>query len=117
MDCISTTIPYEQTGYFSKIITDYLAQSPLLMPFYTHPVSLQGIQEAMAARRSSPINRALLVEELEKQYASVATTDIVKSNLKLLLQDSTFTITTAHQPNIFTGYLYFIYKIIHTIRL
>src|SRR4030095_843665 len=29
----------------------------------------------------------------------------------------TFTITTAHQPNIFTGPLYFIYKILHAIKL
>src|SRR5581483_8803886 len=113
MDCTSTTLPYEQTGYFSKIITDYLARSPFLTSFYTHPVSLQGIKEAMAARRSSPANRVLLIEELEKQYASVQTTAITKKNINLLLQDSTFTIVTAHQPNIFTGYLYFIYKIIH----
>ena len=117
MDCISTRISYEQTGYFSKIITDYLAQSSLLKPFYAQPVSLQGIQEAMASRKSSAVNRALLVAELEKQYASIQTTDIVKNNINLLLSNSTFTITTAHQPNIFTGYLYFIYKIIHTITL
>lgn len=117
MDCISTTIPYQQTGHFSKIITDYLAQLPLLKSFYTHPVSLDGIQGSMAARRSSAVNRALLTVELQKQYTSIQTTDLVKNNINLLLKDSSFTITTAHQPNIFTGYLYFIYKIIHTIKL
>ncbi len=34
-----------------------------------------------------------------------------------LSQENTFTICTAHQPNIFTGHLYFIYKILHTIKL
>jgi uncharacterized protein YllA (UPF0747 family) len=37
--------------------------------------------------------------------------------LQSLLNDTTFTITTAHQPNIFTGPLYFIYKILHVIKL
>lgn len=110
-------LPYKQTSYFSKIITDYIAQSSSLKPFYTQPVSLQGIQAAMAEKQTSPLNRELLVAELEKQYCSITTTDNVKNNLKLLLDASTFTITTAHQPNIFTGYLYFIYKILHTIRL
>ena len=37
--------------------------------------------------------------------------------MNLLLKENTFTVTTAHQPNIFTGPLYFIYKIIHAIQL
>ena len=37
--------------------------------------------------------------------------------MNLLLKENTFTVTTAHQPNIFTGPLYFFYKILHTIHL
>jgi uncharacterized protein YllA (UPF0747 family) len=33
------------------------------------------------------------------------------------MSEDTFTITTAHQNNIFTGPLYFIYKILHAIKL
>lgn len=117
MDCKSTSIAYAQTNHFSGIITDYIRHSALLQPFYTHPVSLQGIEAAIAEKQASSVDRNLLVAELERQYSSIATTDIVKYNIKSLLSDSTFTITTAHQPNIFTGYLYFIYKILHTIRL
>ncbi len=39
------------------------------------------------------------------------------ANIELLKQENTFTICTAHQPNIFTGHLYFIYKILHAIKL
>ena len=39
------------------------------------------------------------------------------TNIDLLSRDNTFTVCTAHQPAIFTGVLYFIYKILHTIRL
>ncbi|MBK8141934.1 MAG: bacillithiol biosynthesis BshC [Chitinophagaceae bacterium] len=41
----------------------------------------------------------------------------MKINIDSLLSADTFTITTAHQNNIFTGPLYFIYKIVHAIKL
>lgn len=117
MDCNSTNLPFEQTGYFSKIITDYLNQSPDLQPFYTHPVSLEGMGSAIKTRQAAQPNRELLVTELQKQYAGVNTTAVVQQNVQRLLQPDTFTITTAHQPAIFTGHLYFIYKILHVIKL
>ncbi|HEX3766757.1 MAG TPA: bacillithiol biosynthesis cysteine-adding enzyme BshC, partial [Puia sp.] len=41
----------------------------------------------------------------------------VAKNISSLSDKSTFTITTAHQPAVFTGPLYFIYKILHVIKL
>jgi hypothetical protein len=41
----------------------------------------------------------------------------VKQNIQSLADQNTFTVTTAHQPNIFTGPLYFIYKILHAVKL
>ena len=41
----------------------------------------------------------------------------VNKNIDLLNKENTFTICTAHQPNLLTGYLYFIYKIVHAIKL
>src|SRR5947208_12696621 len=117
MDCNSTNLSFEQTGYFSKIITDYCNLSPELRPFYKHPVSLEGIAAAIKARQSVQPDRQLLVTELQKQYTGVDTTAIVQQNIQQLLQPNTFTITTAHQPAIFTGNLYFIYKIAHIIKL
>src|SRR5688572_12510927 len=117
MDCTSTNLSFEQTGYFSKIITDYLNQASSLQPFYKHPVSLEGIAAAIKARQSAQPNRNLLVTELQKQYAGIATTAVVQQNIQQLLQPNTFTVTTTHQPAIFTGNLYLIYKIVHVIKL
>jgi len=117
MDCNSTNLSFEQTGYFSKIIIDYLNQSPSLLPFYKHPVSMEGIKAAIAARESVQPDRTLLVKELQQQYVGVNTSTQVQQNIQQLLQPNTFTITTAHQPAIFTGHLYFIYKIVHVIKL
>jgi bacillithiol synthase len=117
MDCNSTNLPFEQTGYFSKIIIDYLNQSTAIRPFYKHPVSPEGIAAAIQAREQVQPNRTLLVKELQTQYKGVETTERVQQNIQQLLQPNTFTITTAHQPAVFTGHLYFIYKIVHVIKL
>src|SRR5204862_4708970 len=95
----------------------YLDHSESLKAFYAHPPSLQGIQKAISNRQSFSTNRKALVEELKNQYANVSATNEVQKNIEALLSENTFTITTAHQPNIFTGPLYFLYKILHTIKL
>jgi bacillithiol biosynthesis cysteine-adding enzyme BshC len=78
---------------------------------------LQGIQKAITGRQRFSTNRKILVEELKKQYRDAQQADAVDKNIEALLSEDTFTITTAHQPNIFTGPLYFIYKILHAIKL
>jgi len=117
MDWTSTYLPYRQTGYFSRIITDYLDQAAAITPFYSHPATEEGLGKAIEARKQSPIDRAVLVQALEDQYAGVQQAPLVQENIEKLKADTTFTIVTAHQPAIFTGHLYFIYKILHTIRL
>lgn len=117
MDCKSTRISYLQTGAFSKIAMDYVAGAESLKPFISYPATPEGIKQSIAARQAFKTNRQMLVEELKKQYTGINEADEVLKNIELLLSPDTFTITTAHQNNIFTGPLYFIYKIIHTIRL
>ena len=117
MNCTSTRLPYRQTGAFSKIALDYIDQAAALQPFFAHAPSLQGIQSAIEQRKKFATNRKLLVDVLKKQYQGISSTSAVEKNIASLLSDNTFTITTAHQNNIFTGPLYFIYKILHTIRL
>lgn len=113
----SEYIPYSQTGKFSKIVLDYVNRMPALKDFYEHPVNMEGIQSAIENRKKFKTNRRLLVEQFTNQYKDVESSDTVKSNIEALSNENTFTICTAHQPNIFTGHLYFIYKILHTIKL
>lgn len=117
MDCTSTTLSYSQTGYFSKIAIDYLNQVSHLQPFYKHSVSVDGLKAAIESRKEFPTDRPLLVQELRTQYEQLPRTEAVKDNIENLLLDNTFTVCTAHQPCIFTGSLFFIYKILHTIKL
>lgn len=113
----STRLSYQDTGFFSSIVTDYLAQTDTIRPFYKHSVDLKGIQDAIQIRKKFSTPRSLLVESLLKQYEIVNAAEPVLANIKSLGDAHTFTVVTAHQPNIFTGPLYFIYKILHAIQL
>jgi bacillithiol synthase len=117
MDCIAEQITYRQTGAFSKIVLDYLDDAEQLHSFYTHRPDWKGIQTAIDFRKEFATNRNILVKHLQQQYANVQSNEAVNKNIELLLNENTFTVTTAHQPNLFTGPLYFLYKILHAIKL
>lgn len=117
MEANCTLVPYQQTGYFSKIVLDYLNKSEQLKPFYLHAPTVEGIKEAIAARKDFATDRVLLTNELKEQYKNLPETPAVQKSIGLLAEPNTFTITTAHQPNIFTGPLYFAYKILHVIKI
>ena len=109
--------PYNQTNAFSKIVVDYLSGSQNLRPFYSALPTVQGIKETIDRKKSQAVNRKLLVDVLQQQYENVSATEAVQTNIELLLSENTFTVCTAHQPNLFTGPLYFVYKVLHTIKL
>ena len=92
---------------------DYVNDDEKLKPFYKHYVSVEGIKAAVEARKQIKSPRDLLIQELRKQYQNIALTYIQEKNLQSLSDKNTFTVCTAHQPNIFTGPLYFIYKILN----
>ena len=83
----------------------------MLQPFYEHPVSIEGIKTAIEKRKLFATDRKLVVEIINRQYENIELTAKQKKYISQLGTNNTFTICTAHQPNIFTGHLYFIYKI------
>ena len=117
MNTTAQFISYSSTGVFSTIISDYISGNALLKPFYNHPASIDGIKSAIENRKKYLTNRKVLTDVLKKQYTDVTLTTKQQLNIEQLNNQNCFTITTAHQPNIFTGHLYFIYKILHTIKL
>jgi bacillithiol synthase len=117
MNFTPARLALKQTGYFSKIVCDYIDQQPQLLPFFNKPPSWQGLQAAIQEKEQHPVNREALTEVLLQQYNELNCTEKVTANIKALLQPNTFTICTAHQPNIFSGHLYVLYKILHAIQL
>ncbi|MFH6934651.1 bacillithiol biosynthesis cysteine-adding enzyme BshC [Flavobacterium sp. FlaQc-30] len=114
-DCIS----YQTSGYFSKLIQDYLDQKSELKPLYNHFPTLENFQKQITEKTVNfdNNNRIPLVETLKKQYQNIEVSNSTKQNIELLALENTFTITTGHQLNLFSGPLYFLYKIISTINL
>ncbi len=108
---------YNDTYSFSKIVTDYINNTLTLHPFFDKFPTKENIQLAIKNKQKENTNRKILVDVLKDSYSVVEITEQTKNNIDKLLLPNTFTICTAHQPNIFTGHLYFIYKILHTIKL
>lgn len=117
MDCTAQKIPYRQTGNFSKLVLDYIDQTSSVKNFFSHPPTISGIKNAIKERKKIDYNRRVLADVLKEQYAGMPQNEKVNKNIEALLSPGTFTVTTAHQTNIFSGPLYFIYKIIHVIKL
>lgn len=110
-------IDYECTNAFSALAIDYLQQHHSLGSFYQHSPDLSGIESAIRERAHFNTDRRTLVEVLNRQYGDTNIAEKVKINIQRLSERNVFTICTAHQPNLFTGYLYFIYKIVHAIKI
>ena len=114
-----TQIPFQKTGFFSKTMLDYLAQKETIKPFYNNFPSINGFKKEIEEIRKSfsLATRNVLVSALNNQYTSVAVSEETQQNIENLKLPNTFTVTTGHQLNLFTGPLYFLYKIISTINL
>ncbi|UUC47243.1 bacillithiol biosynthesis cysteine-adding enzyme BshC [Flavobacterium cerinum] len=114
-DCIS----YQESNYFTRLIVDYLDKKTETQSLYHRFPTLENFRnqlEEKAAHFSSD-HRNKLADVLEKQYAATTASAATLQNITLLKDENTFTITTGHQLNLFTGPLYFLYKIISTINL
>jgi len=111
MDC--KKIPLASTKSFSFFFLDYISNNEKLQPFYNRFPSIENFEAQLKEKSASfsDDNRSVLVDVLTQQYKDQKISKAVGSNIERLSNTNTFTITTGHQLNIFTGPLYFIYKI------
>lgn len=114
-DCIS----YQDSGYFTPIIVDYLNQKESLKALYNRFPDIENFAAQIAEKEQNfaQANRVVLVSALKKQYRGIEVAGLVKQHIDSLSKAGTFTVTTGHQLNLFTGPLYFLYKIISAINL
>jgi len=106
--------PIESLHSFSKLLIDYLAESPVIAQFYGNTPTLESFEKQIAEKKSFIYsNRAVLHEVIKGQYEEIGQEVEIDS----ILNENTYTVTTGHQLNIFTGPLYVIYKIVSTINL
>jgi bacillithiol synthase len=115
IDCL----PFRNTGYFSKLICDYVERDEKLAPLYGRFPETHAFKAQMEEKSANypEANRAVLATALEDQYQGFDVSERLLENIASLRKKETFTIVTGHQLNLFTGPLYFLYKIISTINL
>ena len=109
-------IPHAKTHRLPDLASRVVSADPALTGFY-HPFSnhpdASHIQQQQ--KRFTVQQRETLVSVLKSQYDHID--DAPTNQLDKLSSSKSFTITTGHQLNLFTGPLYFIYKIIDVIKI
>ena len=114
---MSIKIPYQRINGFSKLFLDYLSKDERLIPFVNHFPDIKSFDQQILEKKDHQVDRDILVDVLKRQNSFLSLSDKTKENIDLLTLDTSFTVTTGHQLCLFTGPLYFIYKIISTIKL
>jgi bacillithiol biosynthesis cysteine-adding enzyme BshC len=113
----SEKLPLSDTRQFSSLLLDYLSGENKLRPFYDASPHPDSFNSQIEKKQLDPAIRNTLTDVLKEQYAGIETSNAVENNIRLLQSTTTYTITTGHQLNIFTGPMYFIYKILTAINL
>jgi bacillithiol biosynthesis cysteine-adding enzyme BshC len=114
-----TLIHRTKTGLFSEISNELVYNQKRFSDLLTAPFNLQEFENQIHLKKqhySSEIRKSL-VESFQQTYATLPKNSKIEENIQKLAQESTFTITTGHQLNLFTGPAFFVYKILHVIRL
>ncbi len=106
-----------QASLLPSLVSNYVNHSPALSQLTKYPFSFSAFKNIITDKANDNTDRKTLVEVLKQQYADIPTTNAVSSNIESLLHENTFTITAAHQPCLFLGPLYNIYKIASIISL
>jgi bacillithiol synthase len=104
-------IPLSEATNFPALFIDFINQKLDLKDFYGNFADLEGFKNQISNKKFD--HRDILVEVLNDQYKGARN----RPEINKLAQKNTFTVTTGHQLNIFTGPLYVIYKIVSTINL
>ncbi len=126
-----TSINFAKTNQFEQIFLDYIQQKDQLKDFYDVFPSIENfkiqIDKYIQNAENLDFDRTNLARTLHTQYVTLVndskTQNIpfeidekVCGNIDLIANNNTFFITTGHQLNIFSGQMYFIFKIITAIK-
>ena len=109
-------IAFNHIKNIPQLIKDFLTDD---LGFATDKTfGLDNVSKQIALKEKSypEANREVLYCSLSKQLQSSKLSDLQQENLELLKKSDTFTITTGHQLNLFTGPVFFIFKILQTIK-
>lgn len=108
---------FEKVGKFSANDIAYATKDNGLKDFYQFDPDFENLKTSLEGRKYHPVDRKLLVDEISRQYQSFTQDPKIFERIEKLGEENTYTIITAHQPNLLTGPLYFIYKCLSAIKV
>ncbi|HLT94271.1 MAG TPA: bacillithiol biosynthesis cysteine-adding enzyme BshC [Membranihabitans sp.] len=108
---------FDKIGKFSNNDIAYASGNSGLEQFYEFTPQENNLINVIEARKSHLVDRSLLARVIRNQYQQFCQDPEVYNRIAQLEDPTTFTIITAHQPTLFTGPLYFVYKIISAIKV
>ncbi|MBX7181723.1 MAG: bacillithiol biosynthesis cysteine-adding enzyme BshC [Bacteroidia bacterium] len=112
------SISFLNSGQFDSLILDYLDNKADLLSFTGSFQNPDAILQKIKEHQRFKTNRNALVNALKEQYSGKESLyPAAIQHIDSLNSSNTFTITTGHQLCLFTGPLYFIYKIFSVINL
>jgi bacillithiol synthase len=113
------TISPNESGYFSKLMLDYLNNDKAVQPLFNRFPSLENFNFQISEKQNNytSVDREILFKAITLQYSNKNASQLTLDNIAKLKLENTFTITTGHQLNLFTGPIYYIYKILSVINL
>jgi len=110
----SHKISYKDTGLFSQLIIDYLDQKKDLDQYISYFPNEENFLKQIKSKANNDIDRVLLQNIIKEQNSFLELSEVCNENIEALKSKNTFSVTTGHQLCLFTGPLYFIYKIAST---
>ena len=115
-DCNS--LSFNTTGGINRLVSDYLNKHEDTKHLYHHYPDLQGFKNFIGAQAYEKMDRQLLFNIVSNQNNTLIELSAkTKNNISALQSQNTYTVTTGHQLCLFTGPLYFVYKILSTLKL
>ena len=110
-------IPIESVLSFSKRDKNYLLDAQQFNDFLAYPFEYSEFKRVIENRKKNPVDRDLLHSVILEQYKNLESSSQTQNHIQNIKSDDCYTIATAHQPSLMTGPLYYVYKILSTIKL
>jgi len=113
----STRVVPNRSMGFSQFDLDYWLMPDRFISLTGASTPLDQLDRRLANDAADAPKRPKLVECLARQYVAIGSSETVRHNIQLLSRPNAYTVICAHQPCLFGGPGYWIYKIATTIAL
>jgi len=110
-------VPIADAQIFAELDRAISRRDPQLLPFLPPALGAESLLQQIEETEKAYRHRAILADLLARRYAGMELPPRLADNVRWLSSEGTYCVITAHQPLLFGGKNYFLYKALTTIRL